>query len=449
MPPADGTSDSPLRPTRRLQAMLDVEVALAEAVAEVGLIPASSVPAIRAAGDIGGFDVPALVAEQESDGNLVIPLVRQLRQRVAERDGPAAGHVHWGATSQDIDDTALVLLLRESAAAVDRALVRAADAAAALAHRFAETPMAGRTWLQQATPTTFGAKAAVWLDGSERVRLRLASAAEAAAVAQLGGAVGTQAGFGAHGPEVAAAFARRLGLAVADVAWHTERSRIADVACALGLVCGTAGKIGRDIALLTQTEIAEVSEASVAGRGGSSSMPHKRNPVSAIRSVSAAVKAPGLVATMLAAMPQELERAAGGWQAEWDTMAGLVGVTREAAGAIAEVLEGLAVHPVRMRANLDLQGGVARAEGLANALAAHVGRDEAHRLVATACRRALTDGRSLTETATADAAITAWLDTASIQRSLDPVTFVAPARAVVERALRRWRPEMLKEPVDG
>lgn len=449
MSTANDTSDGPMTPTRRLQAMLDVEVALAEAVAEVGLIPAASVAVIRAAADIVEFDVPAILAERESAGNVVIPLVRYLRQRVAQRDAAAAGHVHWGATSQDIDDTALVLLLGEQAVAVDQALVAAADAAADLACRHARTPMAGRTWLQQATPTTFGAKAAGWLDGIERVRARLIAAAEAAAVAQLGGAVGTQAGFGVHGPEVAATFARRLGLAVADVAWHTERSRIVDVACALGLVCGTAGKIGRDIALLTQTEVAEVAEASVTGRGGSSSMPHKRNPVSAIRCVSAAVKAPGLVATMLAAMPQELERAAGGWQAEWDTMSGLVAATREAAGAVADVLEGLTVDAARMRANLDAQGGVARAEGLANALAAHVGRDEAHRLVATACRRALSDGRPLVDVVTADPTIALHLDRQSIAHALDPVVFVAPARAVVERALRRWRPEMAKEPVDG
>lgn len=449
MPIGNSPFDDPMTLTRRLQVMLDVEVALAGAVAEVGLIPAASVAAIRAAADIGGFDVPALVAEQESAGNFVIPLVRQLRQRVAEHDAAAAGHVHWSATSQDIDDTALVLWLRESAVAIDLALVRAANAAAGLAHRFAETPMAGRTWLQQATPTTFGAKAAVWLDGTERVRRRLADAVAAASVVQLGGAVGTLASLGAEGPAVAAALARSLGLGVADLAWHAERSRVVDVACALGLVCGTAGKVGRDITLLTQTEVAEVGEKSAAGRGGSSSMPHKRNPVSAIRTVSAAVRAPGLVATMLAAMPQELERAAGGWQAEWDTMAGLVAATREAADAMAEVLEGLTIDPARMRANLDMQGGVARAEGLANALAPHVGRDEAHRLVATACRRALSDGRPLVDAAIAEPAIATRLDHQSISNALDPAAFVAPARAVVERALRRWRPEMAKGPVHG
>lgn len=442
-------SEAPLAVGPRLQAMLDVEVALAEATAEIGLIPASSVAAIRDAARLQRIDVEAILAARESAGNLVIPLVRQLCDHLAAVDAEAAGHVHWGATSQDVDDTALVVQLRRVVAEVDRALGLAADAAADLARRYADAPMAGRTWLQQATPTTFGAKAAAWLDGIERVRGRLVAAGEAVAVVQLGGAVGTQASFGDRGPAVEAAVARRLGLGVADVSWHTERSRVVDVACACGLVCGTAGKIGRDVALLAQTEVGEVAETPAAGRGGSSSMPHKQNPVAAARAVAAAVRAPGLVATMLAAMPQEHERAIGGWQAEWDTLAALAEVTTEAASAVAESLTGLVVDAARMCANLDAQGGIARAEGLVLALAPHVGRRAAHRLVETACRRALADGLTLAMVAVADPAVSRHLDAAAIARALDPSAFVQPARAVVERTLRRWRSTWAEEPVDG
>lgn len=449
MPPAVDRHESPLSLRRRLQAMLDVEVALAEAVAEAGLIPVSSVAAIREAARIDRFNVAAVVEAGASAGNLVIPLVGQLREHVSASDPVAAGHVHWGATSQDIDDTALVVQLGLAVADIDAALCAAADAAAALTLQHAETPMAGRTWLQQATPTTFGARAAGWLDGLERGRARLASAAAAAAVVQLGGAVGTLAAFDGQGPAVATALARHLGLGVAEMPWHTERSRVVDVACALGLVCGTLGKIGRDLTLLAQTEVAEVAESPASGRGGSSTMPHKQNPVAAVRAIAAAIRAPGLVATMLAAMPQELERAAGGWQAEWETMPALVDLTVDGSSALAGALPALIVDAARMRANLDAQGGLARAEGLAAALAPHVGRAEAHRLVEGACRRTTTEQRTLAEVAADDAAIAALIDRYAIARALDPAGFVAPARVVAERALRRWRPHLMEDPSDG
>jgi 3-carboxy-cis,cis-muconate cycloisomerase len=337
-------------------------------------------------------------------------------------------------------DTALVLQLRVAFGEIASALGRSADAAAGFARRYAGTPIAGRTWLQQATPTTFGAKAAVWLDGVERVRARLATAGEAAAALQLGGAVGTLSSFGPRGAVVAEGMARRLRIAVAEGPWHTERSRVADVACALGLVCGVLGKIGRDIALLAQTEVGELAEAAREGRGGSSSMPHKQNPVGAARAIAAAVQAPGLVAVMLAAMPQEHERAIGGWQAEWETLPALAELTIDAASAMAETLEHLVVDETRMLANLDIAGGVACAEGLAAALAPYVGRAGAHRLVEAVCRRALDEGRPLADAAAGEAAITRYLAPPAIAHALAPAAFVAPAQAVVERVLRRWRP---------
>jgi 3-carboxy-cis,cis-muconate cycloisomerase len=299
--------------------------------------------------------------------------------------------------------------------------------------------MAGRTWLQQASPTSFGAKAATWLDGLERGRARLAAAADTAATLQLGGASGTLASLGEAGPVVERTLAAALGLGVADIPWHTERTRVSDVACALGLVCGTLGKIGRDLALLAQTEVREAAEAPAAGRGGSSSMPHKRNPVAAAQAVAASVRAPGLVATMLAAMPQEHERSAGAWQAEWDTLPALVALTGDAAIAIAGALGTLAVDETRMAANLDAAGGVALAEGLVIALAPRLGRREATRLIEAVVRRAQDDGRPLAAVAAADPAIGAHLDAAAIARALDPAALSAPARRFVDQVLARWQ----------
>lgn len=420
---------------RRLQAMLDVEVALAEAQADAGMIPASSVAAIRAAAQIDRFDVPALTAEGDDAGNLLIPLVRHLTRAVAAIDPAAAAHVHRGATSQDVIDTALVLQLRQAVDGIAATLGRAAEAAATLARRHARTPMAGRTWLQQATPTTFGAKAAAWLDGLERAARRLGALDKDV---QLGGATGTSFAFGSHGPAVSQALATRLGLGVADIAWHTERSRVAEVACALGITCGVLGKIGRDLTLLAQTEVGEVAEAPGPGRGGSSSMPHKHNPVRAVRAVTAAIEAPGLVATTLSAMVQEHERAAGAWQAEWNALPALATLAADAAHAIADALTDPVVDVERMRANLDLAGGVARAEGLVVALTPSLGRPEALALVERACATAVHSRRPLAEVAAAEPRILSTLGVAGIAASLDVGTFAEAGARCVQQVLARW-----------
>lgn len=421
-----------------VQAMLDVEVALAEALADGGVIPASSVAPIRAASRVERYDLAMLTAEAAEAGNLLIPVVRHLTRLVATIDPAAAGHVHWGATSQDVMDTALVLQLRSARAGIAQALDRAAAGAAALARRHARTPIAGRTWLQQATPTSFGAKAAGWLDGLERAAVRLSAAPTDL---QLGGATGTLSSLGATGPEVARALAARLGLGVADIAWHTERSRLVDVACALGITCGVLGKIGRDLTLLAQTEIGEVAEASAAGRGGSSSMPHKHNPVLAARAVAASMQAPGLVATMLSAMVQEHERAAGGWQAEWDTLPALAALAADASQAIAEALVHLVVDEERMRANLDQAQGVARAEGLAVALAPALGRPDALALVGGLCARALAEQRALADVAADEPAVLMALGRDGIRAALDPAVFADAGARCAQRVLARWRRE--------
>jgi 3-carboxy-cis,cis-muconate cycloisomerase len=421
----------------RLQAMLDFEAALAEAEAGLGVIPASSAGPIRAAAKAGHFDPAAIAAEAARAGNLAIPLVRHLTRRVADEDPEAARHVHWGATSQDVIDTGLVLQLREAVPIVRRHLEAAADAAAVHAARHVETVMAGRTWLQQATPVTFGLKAAGWLEALERGRERISVALDEATVLQFGGASGTLAALGSGGLAVAEALGARLGLAVPDAPWHAHRDRLAALAAALGIAVGTLGKVARDLSLLAQTEVGEAFEAPSEGRGGSSTMPHKRNPVASSVALAAATRAPGLVATLLFAMPQEHERGLGGWPAEWESLPELVLVAAGAARAVAGALEGLVVNPARMRANLDASQGLPLAESVTMALAVPVGKDEAHKLVEAAARRAVDEGRALADVLAEDPAVTRHLGASEIASRLAPENYLGAARGIVERVLAR------------
>jgi 3-carboxy-cis,cis-muconate cycloisomerase len=420
----------------RLQAMLDVEAALAEAEAALGVIPATAAMPIRAAARASLYDSAAIALEARQAGNLAIPLVHHLTARVAEDDAEAAKYVHWGATSQDIIDTALVLQLRTAVPSIVRDLQRAAEAAAGHARRHVDTLMPGRTWLQQATPTTFGLKAAGWLDALVRVQHTLESALAQALVVQFGGASGTLAALGTRGLAVAEALGARLKLSVPVLPWHAHRDRLAGLACALGVATGTFGKIARDLALLAQTEVGEAHERAE-DAGGSSTMPHKRNPVRAAVALAAAVRAPGLVATILSAMPQEHERGLGGWQAEWDAIPELVGVTADAGRAVAEALEGLVVDAPRMRANLDLTRGLVLAEAVVMQLAGQLGRKDAHARVEAASRRVVAEGRSLAEVLAEDPAVTAVLDRAAIDAALAPENYLGCARTFVENALGR------------
>jgi 3-carboxy-cis,cis-muconate cycloisomerase len=292
--------------------------------------------------------------------------------------------------------------------------------------------MPGRTWLQQSTPITFGVKAAGWLDALSRQRKALADALEQTRVLQFGGASGTLASLGERGAMVAERLASRLGLRAPAMPWHAYRDRLAYFACVLGVTCGTLGKIGRDVSLLAQTEVGEAAE----GRsGGSSAMPHKQNPVGASVAVAAAVRAPGLVATMLAAMPQEHERGVGGWQAEWTTLPDLVLLTAGASRAIATVMEGLEIDEMRMRANLESTDGLIASEAVAMALAGYVGRSDAHGIVELAARRARDSGCTLIDALAADPAVTRHLTREDLERHLSPERYVAAARALVERVI--------------
>jgi 3-carboxy-cis,cis-muconate cycloisomerase len=427
-----------MSPLARIQAMLEVEAALAESLAAEGLIPGSCVPPIRDAARAELYDPAAVDAAAAQAGNPAIPLIEMLTARVAAADPAAARYVHWGATSQDILDTGLVLQIRTAVPSIQADLLRAAAAAAGLARRHADTPQVGRTWLQHATPITFGLKAAGWTDALGRTRLRLARAFDAALELQFGGAAGTLAALGGRGVAVANALGARLDLRVPDLPWHAERDRLVELACALGITAGTLGKVARDIALMAQTEVNEAHEAPAEGRGGSSSMPQKRNPVAASIALAAAVRAPGLVSTMLAAMPQEHERGLGGWQAEWDTLPELVRVVAGSAAAVAQALDTLVVRPEAMAANLALTGGLTNAEAVSIALAGHVGVRRAHEIVAAACREAGVKGLPLADVLKEDSFAMAHLTPAEVDALLVPDRYLGMARTFVERVLNRF-----------
>ena len=436
-------SDSPdvrnhFSPHARIQAMLDVEAALAEAEASNGVIPGEAASAIRAAAKADLYDIAALQSEAERAGNLAIPLVRQLTSRVLSNNSEGARYVHWGATSQDIIDTGLVLQLRASVPIIIQDLSRAADAAANHAQRHRKTTMAGRTWLQQATPITFGLKAAGWCDALDRATARVDLRLEDASVLQFGGASGTLAALGDRGSAIAASLGDALHLSVPAIPWHAHRDRLAALACALGVSTGTAGKIGRDLGLLAQTEVGEAQEPA-ATSGRSSTMPHKRNPVRASVIVAAAVRAPGLVATVLSAMLQEHERGLGGWQAECQAIPDLVVTTGDAARALADALDALMVDPARMRANVELTGGLMLAEAISMRLAQNVGKQEAHTTIERAAARATDEHRSFADVLRADPVVTQALGQSDIEQALSPDTYLGAAEIFVANVLGRHR----------
>jgi 3-carboxy-cis,cis-muconate cycloisomerase len=376
------------------RALLEAEAALARAAAAVGLVPTTAADAVTAAcADPGRLDLATVVAKAADAGNPVPPLVRALQAAVGERDAVA---VHVGATSQDVLDTALVLLARNAIAAIDADLLAASAAAARLATAHRDDVVMGRTLMQQALPTTFGLKAAGWLAGLDGARLRLAEVVASLPV-QYGGAVGTLAASGGSGVAVRTALAADLGLADTPVAWHTVRLPIADLAGALGATAGVVATVAVDIVLMAQTEVTEVSEGGA--RGGSSAMPHKHNPVAAISARACARRAPGLVGTLFGAMEQEHERAAGAWHSEWPTLTELLTTVGSAAAWLAESLEGLRPDTARMAATVAAARNPELAAALAEALTPSLGAGPAHDAAADAVRSAAASGRPLTEVA--------------------------------------------------
>jgi 3-carboxy-cis,cis-muconate cycloisomerase len=378
-----------------LQAMLDFESALARAEARVGVIPKSAADYITAAAQANEFDIEALSRNIFRAGTPGIPVVKALTEKVRAKDAEAAGWVHWGATSQDIADTALVLLLERAQTIVTGDLRRLERALTTLSQQHKATVMLGRTLMQAAPPVTFGLKVAGWLGAVSRGRKRLESSFEEALVLQFGGASGTLASLAEKGTAVARALAEELGLSYPEAPWHAHRDRLANLVCCCGVLTGSLGKIARDISLLMQSEVAEVAEPAGEGRGGSSTMPHKRNPIACALTLAAAHRVPGLVASFLSAMTQEHERGVGGWQSEWPTVASIIQSTGSAASSLAEVTEGLSVDPTRMRQNIASTKGLIFAERVMMLLAAQLGRDVAHKLLEETIQKSVAQNRDL------------------------------------------------------
>ncbi|GAA2850118.1 3-carboxy-cis,cis-muconate cycloisomerase [Streptosporangium fragile] len=408
-----------------LAAMLDVEAALAAAQAGIGLVPAGVPAALEKACRPELYDVAGLSTAAARSGNPVIPLVAALRERV---DPGLRRFVHYGATSQDVNDTAAMLVAGRALAPILADLSACAGACARLADRHRGTAMAGRTVLQHAVPVTFGLKAALWLSALDGARTHLAGLLPLPV--QYGGAAGTLSVLGGRGHEVLPRLAAELGLAEPVVPWHTDRAPVARLACALGTAAGTLGKVATDVKLLAQTEVAEVAEPAEPGRGGSSAMPHKRNPVGAMSVLACVQRVPGLVGSVLAGMVQEHERAAGPWQAEWETLGELLRLTGSAASWLREVLEGLTVDADRMRANLGATRGLLMAEQVVSRLG---GTPQARRVVDAACARAADGGLALREVLLADPAVP--LEPEEIDAALDPAGYLGSAAVFVDRAL--------------
>jgi 3-carboxy-cis,cis-muconate cycloisomerase len=416
--------------------MLRFEAALARAESDVGIIPREAGEAIAAGCAVDLFDVAAVYREAALAGTPAIPLVRMLTTQVSDEGRP---FVHFGATSQDTIDTALVLQMREGLDALVESLLGVCAGCAKLADQHRYTPMAGRTLLQHALPITFGLKAARWLALATRQVQALRTQRNKSLTLQFGGAAGTLAALGEAGMSVAQRLAEELRLPLPDLPWHAERDRMATIASALGVTAGAMAKIASDVALLAQTEVAEVSEVSAPGKGGSSAMPQKRNPVDAMMALASARLATGIVPVILSAMANEHERAAGGWQAEWIAIPDLFRRTSSAVDRVRNLVSELQVDPDRMRQNFELDGGLIMAESLSIALVPHLGRQEAQHVVHAACRRSLTTGSTLSQAALEDPKILAVLSPKAIDRALDPAGYLGSTDVMIGRALAGYR----------
>jgi 3-carboxy-cis,cis-muconate cycloisomerase len=422
-----------------LQGLLDFEAALARAEARTGVIPAAVAGPIAAQCDAALYDLAQIARGATDGGNSAIPLVKALTARVATIDREAAGFVHWGATSQDAMDTGLVLQLGQAIAMIEADLTNLSLALAEKAQKYRETPMVGRTWLQHALPITFGLKVAGWLDAVERHRERIAALKPRLLVLQFGGAAGTLAALGDKGLAVAEALAADLNLALPAMPWHGARDRVVELATALGLLTGTLGKMARDIALLMQTDAAEAFEPAGVGRGGSSTMPHKRNPVACAAVLAAATRVPHLVGSLLSGMVQEHERGLGGWHAEWMALPELVQLGAGALDHMTKTVRGLEVDTARMRANLDVTHGLIMAEAVSMALGAQLGKQVAHHLVEAASKRAVAEKRHLRTVLAEDKAVMQHLDSAALDRLFDPLGYTGIATVLVDRVLAARR----------
>ncbi|OXR49520.1 3-carboxy-cis,cis-muconate cycloisomerase [Pusillimonas sp. T2] len=425
------------------QGMLDFEAALARAQAAEGLIPAQTARIIEKHCVADAFDLPAIIVAARRAGSMAIPLVKALTQKVATEDPEAATKVHWGSTSQDVIDTAAVLVTRKALALIDGELNSLAARLLTLAQTHTQTPVLARTLMQPAQVTSLGFKFANWAAPLVRSRTQLKTLANQALQLQLGGAVGTLAVMGEKGPAVAQRVAADLGLANPLGNWHTQRDEWVRLGLEVAVLTGSLGKIATDLSLMAQGEIAELAEPSGQGRGGSSAMPHKRNPVSSMIALAAAGRTPHRAAALLANMPQEHERGLGNWQAELAEWPGLFLSAHGALTALREAMDGLVIDAARMRQNIDALQGLIFAEAVSIYLAGVIGRPAAHHLMETLTARAVTEKAHLSDVVraavNADEALRTQLDLSALDALFDPVNAThsgaAMARTIIPQLL--------------
>jgi 3-carboxy-cis,cis-muconate cycloisomerase len=417
---------------------IDIEVALARAEARCGVIPEEAAQQIASAVSLANLDFDLLRQETDIVGYPILPLVHQL----AEQAGEAGRFLHWGATTQDIMDTAVVLQIRDALKLIETDLSRLRNVLARTALRYKHTPMAGRTHLQQALPVTFGYKAAIWLSMFDRHAQRLQELRPRVLVGQFAGAAGTLASLGGHGLNVQRALMEELRLGVPDATWHVARDNLAEAVNFLGLLTGSLGKIALDVMLLSSSEFGEVQEPFVEGRGASSTMPQKRNAISSELMLAASKAVRQDAGLMLDAMVQDLERATGPWHAEWLALPNSFVLTAGALRQANFMLGGLTVDEERMRRNLAASNGLIVAEAVMMELAPHIGRQKTHDIVYDACRAVYERGGALSDVLAADTTVTGCIDRKAIDRLTDPVNYLGHSVDMVDQVVGAFQRDL-------
>ncbi|WHP06031.1 MULTISPECIES: 3-carboxy-cis,cis-muconate cycloisomerase [Acinetobacter] len=421
-----------------LSYMIQAEVALAKAQAQVSVIPASAATLIEQIGQsaLAKIDVDALAIATGLAGNIAIPFVKQFTAIVKQQDEDASRYVHWGATSQDIIDTATILQCRDALALIEKQLQSAYDISLQQAERYRDQVMIGRTWLQQALPITLGHKFARYAAALQRDLERLQAMKDRVLTAQLGGAVGSLASLKDQGSAVVEAFAAELKLTAPECTWHGERDRMVEIASVLAIIVGNAGKMAKDWSLLMQTEIAEVFEPTAKGRGGSSTMPHKRNPVAAASILAAANRVPALMSSIYQSMVQDHERALGAWHAEWLAIPEIFQLCAGVLERSNEVLQGIEVNADAMQRNLDCTHGLIMAEAVMMALAPKIGRLNAHHLVEQACQQAVAQQRHLKDILAQMDEITAQFSVQQLDEIFQPASYLGNIQQQIDAVLQ-------------
>ncbi|WP_151708914.1 3-carboxy-cis,cis-muconate cycloisomerase [Acinetobacter brisouii] len=427
--------------------MIQAEVALAKAQAQVGVVPQSAADSIEAIAQktaLESIDFAGLATATGLAGNIAIPFVKQLTAIVKQHDEDAARYVHWGATSQDILDTACILQCRDALQWVERSVQQNYQTALAQAQVYRDQVMIGRTWLQQALPITLGHKFARWASAFKRDLDRIQAMKARVLAVQLGGAVGSLASLLDQGSAVVEAFAQQLQLSAPSCTWHGERDRIVEIASVLGMIVGTTGKMARDWSLMMQTEIAEVFEPTAKGRGGSSTMPHKRNPVAAASILAAANRVPVLMASLYQSMVQEHERSLGAWHAEWLALPEIFQLCAGALWRTLDVLQGMEVNTENMQRNLECTQGLIMAEAIMMALAPKLGRLNAHHVVEAACKTAVAEQKHLKDVIAELDDIKNNFSTAEISAIFKPESYLGNIQAQIDAVLQEARTGVAK-----